>query len=182
MPTVQIFNHSYIEILIPRGIELPSSISSMDEVTSEIEEDPWLSIPCEWLQSLDDTTTCSRFINLTYCSSFILTDTGEIDKDACNNYNNKGVGDLVSFDVTNLVRINNCFEGEKLEWIPPDKTKIISPLYPEMVPPWIDPDVDHSEVVFTMINGTLVDLDSFEIVGNKTEKEMDRDNNGVLTG
>lgn len=86
---------------------------------------------------------------------------------------------LTDFGTTNRVRVMGGFEGASLIWKAPEFKPIYIPNKP-VVPPWIDPLVDHRKKEFTYIDGEYINLDSFEIVGDKTFEDIDLNEDGNL--
>lgn len=169
-PTVPIFNDSYIEIKFPKGITLPNSTITLDDFDEPPTEDQWVRIPCEVMQGFDpDDIECELKLALIYKVSEIFVDEKPQE-----------VKTLIGIETSNLVRIKNIFMGKTLVWKEPPKKKPIYIPNAPVVPPWIDADVDHRKKEFNYVDGEWINLDTIEVVGDKTFDDIDLDKDGNL--
>ena len=86
---------------------------------------------------------------------------------------------MIDFGASNRVRVKGVFEGASLIWTEPEEQEIYIPNAP-VVPPWIDENVDHRKKEFTYVDGEWINLDTIEIIGDKTFNDIDLDGDGNL--
>lgn len=152
-PTVAMFNCSTVEIQFPREITLPLSLTSLDQVTDELIASPWVEIPCEPIQNFD-LLTMECWLGLYF------------------SYDEMNPALLIDFGSTNLVRVLHGLDGDSLVYEEPAKQVIYVP-DPELIPIWVDPEVEYIPDDLTYVDGEFVNLYLIDIVGNKTIADID---------
>lgn len=84
----------------------------------------------------------------------------------------------LGFAPSNLVRVYYAFDGDSLTWTAPDtledgETESFYIPDTELIPPWVDPDIEYNDNDLTYVDGEWVNLDKIEIAGNKTVADID---------
>ena len=87
---------------------------------------------------------------------------------------------VTDFASTNLVRVLHAMDGDSLIYEePPEDVPIYIP-DEELIPIWVDPDIEYIPSELTYVDGELVNLYLINISGNKTVADIDLDGDGYL--